>query len=325
MVSCSEQDAPTDPGMNGDPTDLLKPGASTASLSITSLSHATAEIADVLVINGNKFGDTQGNNCIVTVNGIDVTVYLSWSNTSISVVVPSGSLPGPGTIVVKIRNKSSNAYPFTLLASTPVTIGTQTWMGANLDVSSYANGDPIPQVTDPTTWLTLTTGAWCYPNNDPVLGSFYGKLYNWYAVNDSRGLAPQGWHVPSENEWKTLFMYLGMTQAEADGYGYPPNAYYGTDEGGKLKEAGTNLWRVYQNVGATNSTGFTALPGGYRHMGGGFDGIETAAIWWSATEANIDATPRAWMRMVVYAYANTYHNALPKVMGLSVRCIQNNN
>ena len=85
-----------------------------------------------------------------------------------------------------------------------ITICNQVWMLKNLDVSTYRNGDPIPQVTDPTTWVGLTTGAWCYYNNDPANGAIYGKLYNWYAVNDPRGLAPTGWHVPSDAEWTEL-------------------------------------------------------------------------------------------------------------------------
>ena len=89
-----------------------------------------------------------------------------------------------------------------------VTIGTQVWMLKNLDVDHYRNGDPIPQVTDNDTWANLSTGAWCYYNNDPVLGNIYGKLYNYYALMDPRGLTPTGWHIPG-NEWGILFEYVG--------------------------------------------------------------------------------------------------------------------
>src|SRR5690606_33259564 len=107
--------------------------------------------------------------------------------------------------------------------------------------------DVIPQVTDPTIWGNLTTGAWCYYNNDPANEIIYGKLYNWYAVNDPRGLAPVGWHIPSDSEWTILTDYLGGFEVA----------------GGKMKETGTTHW-ANPNIGADNSSGFTGLPGGYR-------------------------------------------------------------
>src|SRR5580765_7574137 len=91
-----------------------------------------------------------------------------------------------------------------------IKIGTQKWMSRNLDVTYYRNGDVIPHVTDPTKWQALTTGAWCWYNNDSANGAVYGKLYNWYAVNDPRGLVPAGWHIPSDAEWNTLSTYLGI-------------------------------------------------------------------------------------------------------------------
>jgi len=136
-----------------------------------------------------------------------------------------------------------------------VTIGTQTWMKKNLDVAYYRDGTPIPQITDPTEWTNATDGAWCYYNNDPANGAIYGKLYNWYAVNSPHGLAPEGWHVASENEWRNLETILGMPQTDIDNWGWR-----GTTEGGKLKEIGFNHW-LSPNTNATNETGFTALPG----------------------------------------------------------------
>ena len=94
-----------------------------------------------------------------------------------------------------------------------VVIGAQKWKSKNLDVAFYRNGDAIPQVTDDAEWAALTTGAWCYYNNDSTLGKTYGKLYNWYAVNDPRGLAPRGWHIPSDAEWTTLETTLGGSSA----------------------------------------------------------------------------------------------------------------
>lgn len=326
LVSCNEQSKMTGPEEDGnaqlDDIGMLK-GTAATKPTISSLSPASAEIGDLLTVFGSNFGATRASGSNVSVKGVPVTVYTNWTNTAITVVVPSGSLTGPGLVTVRVGNSVSRGKSFTLLPSSPITIGTQVWMGADLDVTTYRNGDPIPQVTDPTAWVNLTTGAWCYSNNDPVTGQLYGKLYNWYAVNDPRGLAPQGWHVPSETEWKTLFIHLGMSPQDADGWGYPPNAYYGTNEGGMLKEAGTSLWNS-PNTGATNSTGFTALPGGYRGTDGSFQTYYTGRSsvgWWAATEYNAE---RAWMRMVVSYQADTYHNNLVKHMGWSVRCIQGN-
>jgi len=194
-----------------------------------------------------------------------------------------------------------------------VTIGTQTWMKRNLDVAYYRNGDPIPQVTDPTQWANLTTGAWCYYNNDPALGAIYGKLYNWYAVHDPRGLSPAGWHVPLDNEWKTLEMYLGMSQAQADIIGWR-----GTNEGGKLKETGTSHWSS-PNLGATNETGFTALGSGCRNEVSTFYTFGDLGYWWTSSE---NGTSYAWSRYLASGnekILRTYHL---KNAGFPVRCVK---
>ena len=128
-----------------------------------------------------------------------------------------------------------------------VVIGTQEWTVKNLNVSRYRNGDVIPEVKDPKEWASLTTGAWCYYNNDPKNGAIYGKLYNWYAYNDSRGLAPEGFHIPSKTEWELLFSYLGGEDTAA----------------GKLKST-KPLWAT-PNKEATNISRFSALPGGRRY------------------------------------------------------------
>lgn len=147
-----------------------------------------------------------------------------------------------------------------------ITICNQTWMPENLNVSYYRNGDPIPRVDDAAAWNALTTGAWCYYNNDPSTEALYGKLYNWYAVNDPRGLAPAGWHIPNNAEWITLENCAG-------GYFLA---------GGALKETGNLHWSS-PNTGATNSSGFTALPGGYRSGGGSFSSRGDVGLWWSAS------------------------------------------
>lgn len=196
--------------------------------------------------------------------------------------------------------------------SAPQPPASQVWMVTNLDVTTYRNGDPIPQVTDPTQWANLTTGAWCYPNNDPAMGAIYGKLYNWYAVNDPRGLAPAGWHVPTDKEWKTYEMSLGMTKSQADATGWR-----GTDEGGKLKETGTTHW-ITPNTGATNSSGFTGLPSGFRNTT--FNKFGFQGSWWTSTQSSGTS---AWSRSLYYVNAWVARGGFSKGSGLSVRCVQN--
>lgn len=195
-----------------------------------------------------------------------------------------------------------------------VKICNQIWMGCNLDVEYYRNGDPIPEVTDPTKWDELVnskTGAWCYYNNDPAMGAIYGKLYNWYAVNDSRGLAPIGWHIPTNAEWTELENCLGGA----------------TVAGGKLKTTGTiengkGLWFM-PNTGATNESGFSAVPGGYRRNDlinkwiFGRIGMESY-FWYSA---EFDAI-KAWYRSIYSTSGTIFNGNDSKNYGFSVRCIK---
>jgi uncharacterized protein (TIGR02145 family) len=194
-----------------------------------------------------------------------------------------------------------------------VLIGDQCWMMENLKVTHYRNGDPIPHVTDGGTWEGLTSGAYCNYNNDEGNVATYGRLYNWYAVDDSRNIAPAGWHVPTDEEWKQLEMYLGMSQAEADDVGWR-----GTDEGGKLKEAGTTHWYP-PNEGATNESGFTALPGGYRNYYGYFTSMGYIAYFWSSTEYD---SLFAWRRHLDYYSSQVSRYSSYKQLGFSVRCVR---
>jgi uncharacterized protein (TIGR02145 family) len=184
-----------------------------------------------------------------------------------------------------------------------IQIGTQTWMAENLKARHYRNGDPIPHVTDTTAWTDLTTGAFCWYNNDSSNNAAYGKMYNWYAVADSRNMAPAGWHVPTDAEWTTLVNYLG-------GEGV---------SGGKMKETGTAHWNT-PNTGATNVSGFTALPGGYRYTpNGSFRKMGDDGDWWSATA--VDAS-YAWFRNIYYNFATSGRYYYNKQNGFSVRCVQ---
>ncbi len=185
----------------------------------------------------------------------------------------------------------------------PLSIGAQSWMLYNLNVDKYRNGDPIPKVTDATAWTNLVTGAYCYYNNDSATyAAIYGKLYNWYAVNDSRGLAPAGWHIPTEIEWTSLTTYLGGE----------------TIAGGPLKETGTAHWAT-PNTGATNSSGFTGLPAGYRANFGSFSNVTTGAWWWTATQDN---AANAWYRSTSYGQVSIGRSSTAKQLGASVRCIK---
>ena len=134
-----------------------------------------------------------------------------------------------------------------------IVIGTQEWMAENLKTAAYSNGDPIQPVTEVWSWSQLTTGAWCDYRNDPDFSRVYGKLYNFYAVTDVRNVCPAGWHVPAHDEWIVLQDYLGGWEIA----------------GGKLKERGTVHWRD-PNTGATNESGFTALPAPFRFESGNF-------------------------------------------------------
>jgi len=180
-----------------------------------------------------------------------------------------------------------------------VRIGNQEWMSENLNVTHYRNGDPIPQVQDPEEWMSVTTGAWCYYGNSEENGKTYGKLYNWYAVNDPRGLAPEGWHIPTEKEWKQLEETLG---------GY-------LIAGGKMKSI--SLWEN-PNYGATNESGFNALPGGFRGSFGKFHNIGRFNYFWSSSEDNVNF---AWATSLKYGSSAVIHTTDEKTYGFYIRCV----
>ena len=175
-------------------------------------------------------------------------------------------------------------------------------MKENLDVMTYRNGDVIPQVTDNTAWAGLTTGAWCWYSNSADNGAIYGKLYNWYAVNDPRGLAPQGWHIPTDAEWTTLGTLLGGDAVA----------------GGKMKTTGTTRWNT-PNTSATNESGYAGLPGGYRFYNGAFYSVGVNGYWWSATEYDSSS---AWTRGLGDYDGTLYRDATNEKSGFSVRCLR---
>lgn len=185
-----------------------------------------------------------------------------------------------------------------------VKIGEQEWMTKNLDVDKYRNGDPIPQVQDPKEWMKLTTGAWCYFENKTENGAIYGKLYNWYAVNDPRGLAPQGYHVPSGKELKQLIEFLG-------GYGVA---------GLKLKN--TTGWNSFEKKSGngTNESKFGALPGGVRSIPDGvFKYAGDIGYYWSSSASGPGYASEI---IVSRKSARISGGAVPHNDGHSVRCVK---
>jgi len=194
-----------------------------------------------------------------------------------------------------------------------VVIGAQEWMAENLKVTHYRNGDALPNVTAGNAWGALTTGAYCEYDNDVNNVATYGRLYNWYAMSDGRNIAPAGWHVPSDAEWKQLEMTLGMSQAQADSI-----SWRGAPVGGKLKDAGVTHWRA-PNTGATNESGFSALPGGDRaYVFGIYYDMGSYAQFWSSTELN---SGNAWDRYLNYNFSYIYRYYHDKFSGFSVRCV----
>ena len=200
-------------------------------------------------------------------------------------------------------------------------IGDQLWMAENLKTTHYANGAAIPLVEGTADWsnLVYTDSAYCYYDNSSGNGNTYGALYTWSA---SLNVCPSGWHLPSDAEWKQLEMYLGMSQDEADGIGYPDGiGYRGTNEGSKLA-GNASLWNSgnLENNAAFGSSGFTALPGGDRTNHGTFSSLGNYASFWSATE---NSSPYAWFRTLYYNFSDVYRGGNSyyyKNYGYSVRC-----
>ena len=187
-----------------------------------------------------------------------------------------------------------------------IRIGNQEWQTKNLDVDRFRNGALIPQAKTNEEWNSAGKKGkpvWCYYNNDPENAMIYGKLYNWYAVNDARGLAPKGWHVATDEDWTTLIDYLGGK----------------TVAGGKMKSTGTIYWQA-PNKGATNESGFSTFPGGYRSSVGSFEFIKFDAFFWSATEYG---TSDAWyhsLDSLRVGVSRSYYGY--KSAGASVRCLR---
>jgi uncharacterized protein (TIGR02145 family) len=208
------------------------------------------------------------------------------SSTAKSKTTPKSSAAEP---VKKVRE------PGTLI------LGTQIWAEKNLNVNTFRNGDTIPEAKTNKEWVTAAEAgkpAWCYYNNDPSIGLLYGKLYNWYAVNDPRGLAPKGWTIPTDADWSKLVNFLGGQ----------------TLAGIKMKS--TARWNEGNN--GSNDSGFNGFPEGYRVENGSFTNIGSVGIWWSSTEVN----PLSAVDRYLSQNNSLGSGTSPKKRGESVRCIK---
>ncbi|MBA7518084.1 hypothetical protein ES705_10150 [subsurface metagenome] len=180
-----------------------------------------------------------------------------------------------------------------------VKIGNKEWMTKNLNTSTFRNGNPIKEAKTAEEFGKAGDNeqpAWCYFENDLENGKKYGKLYNWYAVNDPRGLAPAGWHIPNDEEWTALTDFLGVASTKM-------KSKYGWEE----------------NSNGTNESGISGLPGGFRSISGNFYAIGEYGYWWSSTESR---RPHAWTRPLGYYSGYVIRNYLNMKLGFSVRCLR---
>lgn len=228
------------------------------------------------------------------------------------------SFTTPDTIIHPIIDIDNNIYY-------PVIIGDQMWMSGNLKTTHYPDGSIIQRVEDQLAWFNMPwyNNVYCWYDNYSALAAAYGNLYTWPAAvkinsqNDIptgivQGVCPDGWHLPSDDEWKQLEMFLGMSQAEADG-----ENWRGNDEGGKMKYEGSPPWEI-PNTGATDESGFMALPAGLRNGGGYFKNIGKSTRYWSSSITG----DFVWIRQLDYNSSRIFRGINGVYEGNSVRCIK---
>ena len=195
-----------------------------------------------------------------------------------------------------------------------IKIGNQTWSSKILDVDTFRNGDPILHAVTEEEWKQAgenKTPAWCYYDNDPAKGETYGKLYNWYAVSDPRGLAPEGWHVPSDGEWEILTDHLGG-KVIAGSQMKSTSGWDDYDDGEDDDDDG-------ESGNGNNESGFSGLPGGFCYVNGPFFGIGKNGFWWSSTEFDTDYARCRYLSYYDGDVSRDYQN---KGKGISVRCLR---
>ncbi len=228
------------------------------------------------------------------------------------------SFTTPDTLPLLIIDVDHNIYY-------SVKIGDQTWMSENLKATRYSDGSAIPRVEERLAWFdfSLYTRAYCWYENYGAIGTTNGALYTWpaamniYTAGDIKpgnvqGVCPDGWHLPSDSEWKQLEIYLGMSLAEAD-----EENWRGENEGGKMKHEGILYW-TNPNTGSINESGFSALPAGWRDGAGYFKNFGTSARFWSSSKR----ADYAWVRQLDYNSSRIYRGTTGLYEGISVRCIR---
>lgn len=289
---------------------------SVTTVSITNITSSTANVTGNVTSDGGQtvtergfcFGTTQNpttsDRCVTSGSGVgtfsgdltgltNATIYYVRAYAINSVGKSFGietSFSTSQTNSETVTDIDGNVYP-------TVQIGTQIWMAANLRTTRYRTGATITNVTNATTWAGLTTGAWAHYGNNSVNEMVYGKLYNWYAVADSRNICPTGWHVPSDAEWTVLSNFLG------------------TDVGFKMKS--TSGWQ--DNGNGSNASGFNGLPGGYRAYDGFFYSIGLNSHFWSSTHVGDNDS---WYRYMVRNDRILGRDSFVKQLGFSVRCVR---
>lgn len=208
----------------------------------------------------------------------------------------------PDKTPVSLTDVEGNTYK-------TIKIGTQTWMAENLKTTKFTDNTAIPIVTGNSEWIGRTEPGCSWYANDTANKQLYGVIYNWYALKTGK-LCPAGWHVPADSEYDTLEMYLGMPPAQIILWGGR-----GTDQGAKMKSA--TGWAMGEN--GTNTSGFTALPGGYRYAAdGSYNSIGVLSYWWSFTEEDLNT---AWYRRLDGNTTDIYRATTVKSAGKYVRCI----
>ena len=266
--------------------------------------NATADVPGTFVYTpaiGAKLNEGTNQELKVSFTPIDLATYNTTSK-SVNINVLPGSLStaifNPNLTYGTVTDIEGNIY-------NTINIGAQTWMAENLRTTKYRNGDAIAEVTGNTDWKNLSSAAYCnYENtSDAIKIETMGRLYNWFAVSNNRNLAPEGWHVATDADWIELRTFLGGE----------------TIAGGKLKETGSTHW-ISPNTGATNSSGFTALPSGRREydngtfINNGYDGF-----WWTSSAYNPDYS---WYYDLHYTFASINRANFHKQYGFSVRCVK---
>lgn len=297
-ISCSDDSPKIDPVITWENPSDIAFGTLLSSVQLNAQSNVPGVFTYSPAV-GEMLNEGQNQELVVVFTPTEESVYRTGSKT-VFINVTSGSNAQFNSALTydTVSDSDNNVYK-------TITIGTQTWMAENLRTTKYRNGESIPEVTSNTEWKNLTSGAYSnYGNTSDVDAiATFGRLYNWFAVTDSRNLAPTGWHVATDADWTTLTTFLGGESVA----------------GGKLKETGTTHWNS-PNTGADNSTGFTALPAGRReYTDGSFINIGFNGFWWTSSAYNPDYS---WYRQINYDGAIVNPANFHKQYGFAIRCVK---